>query len=143
MFSSKYTPRNLMTNSVLTGTLWMCNGGKIFGSSFLFLVEWIKEYFVLEIFKESLLALNQFASFLSSSFLVSKNFSIFESEINKFVSSAKIIGVSLLELLKRSFIYMRNNSGPRMEPCGTPQIILQHMLFSYLLIDTNCCWCFK
>ena len=143
IFSSKYTPRNFVTNSLLTGTLSMCNGGKIFGISFLFLVEWNKEYFVLEIFKESLLALNQFATFLSSSFIVSKRFPILESEINKFVSSANIIGVSLLELLKRSFIFVRNKSGPRMEPCGTPQVIVRHMLFSYLQSDTNCYISFK
>ena len=51
------------------------------------------------------MALNQVPTFLSSSFIVS----ILESEINKFVSSANISGVSLLELLKRSFIYMRKN----------------------------------
>ena len=51
-----------------------------------------------------------------SSLIVSKRISILESEINKFVSSANTIGVSLLELLKRLFIYFRNKSGPRMEP---------------------------
>ena len=141
--NNKYIPRNFVTNFLLTGTLPMCNGGKIFRISFLFLVKWHKKYFVFEIFKESLLALNQFATFLSSSFIVSKRFSTLESEINKFASSANIIGVSLLELLKRSFIYMRNKSGPRMGPCGTPEVILWHMLFSYLPSDTNCCRCFK
>ena len=110
IFSSKYTPRNFVTNSLLTGTLSMCNRGKIFGTSFLFLVEWKREYFVFEIFKESLLALNQFATFLSSLLIVSKRFPILEWEINKFVSSANIIGVSLLELLNRSIIYMTNKS---------------------------------
>ena len=43
MFSSKYTPRNLMANSLLIETLSMCNGGKIFSISFLFLVEWSKK----------------------------------------------------------------------------------------------------
>ena len=142
IFSSKYTPRNFATNSLLNGTLSMYNEGKIIGISFLFLVEW-KDYFVLEIFKESLLALNQVATFLSSAFIVSKRFSIFEPEINKFVSSANIIRVSLFQLVKRSFIYMRNKSGPRMEPCGKPQVIRQHILFSYLLSHTNCCWWFK
>ena len=84
-----------------------------------------------------------FATFLSSSFIVSQRFSILKSEINKFVSCSNIIGFSLLELLKRSFIYIRNKSGPRMEPCGTPQVIQRHMLFSYLPSDTNCCRCLK
>ena len=138
-----YTPRNFVTNSFLTGTLSIYSGGKTFGIFFPFLVEWNGEYYVLEIFKENLLALNQFVTFLSSSFNVSKRYPILESEINKFVSSANIIGVSLLELLKSSFIYMRNKSGPRIEPCGTPQVILHHMLFSYLPSDTNCCQSFK
>ena len=137
-FSSKYTPRNFATNSLLNGTLSMYKEGKIIGISSLFLVEW-KDYFVLEIFKESLLALNQVGTFLSCSFIVSKKFSIFEPEINKFVSSANIIGVSLLQLVKKSFIYMRNKSGPRMEACGKSQVTRQHMLFSYLLSDTKCC----
>ena len=89
------------------------------------------------------MALDQFATFLSSSTIISKRFAILETETNKFVSSANIIGVSLLELLKRSFIYMRNRSGPRMEPCGTPQVILRHILFSYLPSDTNCCQSIK
>ena len=84
-----------------------------------------------------LLALHQVATFRSSWFIVTKRFSILESEINKFVSSANITGISLLELLKRSFIYMRNIGGPRMEHCGTPQVILRHMLFLYLPSDTN------
>ena len=94
-------------------------------------------------YKGSLLALNQFATLRSSLFIVLKIFSILESKIKNFVSSANIIGVSLFEILKRSFIYMRNKSGPRMEPCGTPQVILRHMLFSYLPSDTNCCRSFK
>ena len=56
------------------------------------------------------------ATFLSSSFILSKRFYILESKINKFVLSVNIIGVSLLELQKKSFIFMRNKSEPRMEP---------------------------
>ena len=40
-------------------------------------------------------------NFLSSLFIVSKTFSLLELKINKFVSSANIIGVSSRELLKR------------------------------------------
>jgi hypothetical protein len=37
------------------------------------------------------------------------------------VSSANSIGVANLSMLReRSFIYIRNNSGPNIEPCGTP-----------------------
>ena len=103
-------------DSVLTGMLSMCSGGKIFGKSFLFLVEWNKEYFVLEIFKESLLALNQFATFLSSSFIVSKRFPILELEINKFVSSAGL-SMSILHMgdksaMQRGFFTNSMGDGP-------------------------------
>ena len=60
----------------------MCNGD-IFDISFLFFVELNKEYFILKIFKESLLALNQVATFLSSLFILSKRFSLFELAVNK------------------------------------------------------------
>ena len=87
--------------------------------------------------------LNQIATFLSSSFIVSKRFSVLESEINKFVWSDNIIRVSLLELLKKSFIYKRNKSGPRMEPCVIQKVILRYMLFSLLPSDKSYCWSFK
>ena len=39
---------------------------------------------------------------------------------NRFVSSAKsCIFEFFIDRLK-SFMYMRNNEGPKMEPCGTP-----------------------
>ena len=66
------------------------------------------------------MVLNQFATFLSCSFIVSKNdfLAIYwmELEINKFLLSASISGVSLLELMKNSFIYMRNKSGQEWSP---------------------------
>ena len=111
IFSSKYTLRNVVTNSLLIWTLSMCNGGKIFGIWFFF-VKLNKAYFISEIFKERLLTLDQVATFLSSSFVASKKISILESEINKLASSANKIGVSWLELLERSFTYTRNKSGP-------------------------------
>ena len=104
-FSSKYTPRILWQNSLLSGTFSMCNGD-IFDVSFLFFVELNKEYFILKIFKESLLALNQVATFLSSLFILSKRFSLFELAVNKLQSSANIIGVSLLDSWK-GHLYIR------------------------------------
>ena len=41
--------------------------------------------------------------------------------IIKLVSSANKIGLDLSDtLLERSLIYIKNNNGQRMEPCGTP-----------------------
>ena len=74
--------------------------------------------------------------------ILMKRLIVFESEIYKFVSSAKI-EISLLELLQRSLISKKNKIGLRKEPCDTPQVILQYMLFSILSGDTNCCQCFE
>ena len=41
-------------------------------------------------------------------------------EINKFLSSANKIESSF-EALFKSFMYRIKNSGPRIDPCGTPQ----------------------
>ena len=143
IFPSKYIPRNFVKNSLLIRTLSMCNGGKIFNVTFLFLVEWSKKYFVLEVFKESLLALNEVLTSLSSSFIVSRRFSIFELEISEFVSSAHNSGASFLDLYICIYIKGRDRISPRMVPCGIPQVILRYILFSFLPSNTNCCWCFK
>ena len=45
MFSFKYTPRNFVKNFPLIGALSVCNGGEIFGKTFLFLKEQNKQYF--------------------------------------------------------------------------------------------------
>lgn len=44
-------------------------------------------------------------------------------EQKRFVSSATIIGVIMLEALKRLFKYSRNSRGPKMDPCGTPHAL--------------------
>ena len=46
----------------------------------------------------------------------------FESERNKVVSSAKERIFSLVQFLM-SFMYIKNNKGPKMEPWGTPHFI--------------------
>ena len=116
MFSFKYTPRNFVKNFPFIGALSVCNGGEIFCKTFLILKEQNKQYFVLEIFKETLLALNQVVLFLSSLLIVSKRFSMSKSETNKCVPSANIIGISLRELLEKSFMYMRNKVVQEWDP---------------------------
>ena len=43
---------------------------------------------------------------------------------NIFVSSASIIGSIIFEAFGRSLTCIRNNKGPKIEPCGTPYGIL-------------------
>ena len=46
----------------------------------------------------------------------------------KLVSSANKIGLDLLDtLLGRSLTYIKNNNGPRTEPCGTPCPTSSHL----------------
>ena len=115
---SKYTPRNF---EALFSFVLLC-------SSFLFLVELNKEYFVLEIFQNSLLALCQVATFCSSSSIILKTFSLLLSQVNKIASYANITGV---QLLIGSLTYMRNKSGPMMELCCEPICATVYVIFVF------------
>ena len=42
---------------------------------------------------------------------------------NRLLSSANIMDIVLLQTLTESFIYIRNNRGPRIDPCGTQKLI--------------------
>ena len=42
---------------------------------------------------------------------------------NNVVSSANKIEKSAHDTEKISFMYSKNNNGPKIEPCGTPQVI--------------------
>ena len=126
---SKYTPRNF---EALFSFVLFC-------SSFLFLVELNKEYFVLEIFQNSLLALCQVATFCSSSSIILKTFSLLLSQVNKIASYANITGV---QLLIGSLTYMRNKV-VQWWSSVVNRYVLQYMLFSFLPNYANCCLCFK
>ena len=43
--------------------------------------------------------------------------------LNNVVSSAYIIHLNMLLACEKSFIYIINSNGPRIEPCGTPTAI--------------------
>ena len=45
--------------------------------------------------------------------------------MNMLVSSANNIGNKASETIDRSFIYNRNSKGPKMDPCGTPHLIIE------------------
>ena len=63
---------------------------------------------------------------------------VFEWVNRILVSSAKIIGAEVLfMILGRSFMYIKKSSGPKIEPCGTPQLTLaqfQNLLLSSLSV---------
>ena len=43
---------------------------------------------------------------------------------NKLVSSANMMKFKIFEEFGRSLTYIRKRSGPCIDPCGTPQVIL-------------------
>ena len=40
----------------------------------------------------------------------------------RLVSSANITALKIREQLGKSFMYIRNSNGPRIDPCGTPVV---------------------
>ena len=78
---------------------------------------------VLDVFKESLFALNHSEIFSSSEFTFENNVLMFLPEKKRFVSSANRMNLRIAEEKHKSFIYTRNSNGPNIDPCGTPQLI--------------------
>jgi hypothetical protein len=79
---------------------------------------------VLSMFKDNLFNLNQLEIlFISSLIRVSRDMGSLCVKII-FVSSAKIIKCELVEHWGRSLMYNKKRSGPRTEPWGTPQVML-------------------
>ena len=83
-------------------------------------------YFDLSLFSDSLFMFSH-SIILKSSSLIKVCVSTFLSSLlnvlmvlDKVVSSAYIIKSNFLVDSQKSFIYMTNNKGPRIDPCGTP-----------------------
>ena len=78
---------------------------------------------VLATLKLSLLAINHFLRFSKSEFTAAWTIGTESSEAVRFVSSANIRGFVLFRRRGRSLMYSKKNSGPKIEPCGTPHVI--------------------
>ena len=75
-------------------------------------------------FGARLLHSSQDLTLLSSLFTLLTSFSGLSDSKYIFVSSAKRKKFSFLDEQGKSFMYTRNNRGPRTDPCGAPQAIL-------------------
>ena len=73
-------------------------------------------------FNESLLVLNQSENCFRSSFMLLKSVCMSWPVVYIVVSSANIMHLFFMALF-RSFVYIIKRSGPRTDPCGTPQLI--------------------
>ena len=77
---------------------------------------------VFSMFKDNLLVANQITTLFNSHFIHFTNSSIFLPFKNILVSSANRIGKRMSDTLQISLMYNKNKRGPRIEPCGTPQV---------------------
>ena len=75
-------------------------------------------------FSDSLFILNHSITFVISVFINLIRSSGFFPDRNIFESSAKNRENITSETFARSFIYNRNSKGPKMDPCGTPYVIV-------------------
>ena len=57
---------------------------------------------------------------------------------HKLVLSANIIGSNVLKAFFKSFTYKRNKSSPKIEPFGTPKLLVSELVLSFSLIWMNC-----
>ena len=107
---------------------------------------WSKTYFVFVFccffaFSESLFAKNHSLTSFNSLLTIWKSAFIFLREEKRFVSLANIIGSKYFVTSWRSLTTIRNNKGPKIEPWGTPHIIvfifvcLSPYFINYFLFD--------
>ena len=75
-------------------------------------------------FKESLFTFSQFENFTNSVLIKLISASRFTWDANRFVSSANSTNFNNSDEFTISLIYMINNYGPRIDPCGTPHLII-------------------
>jgi hypothetical protein len=71
---------------------------------------------VLAMFRLSLFAFNHILRFSKSEFTAFSTPLIVPPEADRFVSSAKSLGFVLFRHSDKSFMYIRKNKGPKMEP---------------------------
>ena len=88
-------------------------------------------------FKDSLFICSQSTNLTISSFIILIRSSGFFPDKNIFESSAKSKVKYLLDTLHKSLIYKRISSGPNIEPCGTPHVMIS-LLDWALLYSTYC-----
>ena len=119
--ASMWIPRNLVL-----WTLWIMqslNDSVLLQTQFL-LAKNIK--WVLSILISNLLAINHWATILSSFLAAAKEYFKERSEYNTVVSSANKVNLRIVDIRVRSLTYNRTSNGPKMDPCGTPVVNL-HM----------------
>ena len=70
-----------------------------------------------------------FWTLIKSSFISFANVCKLFPVKNIFVSPANNIDIQASDTVDKSLIYIKNNRGPNMDPCGTPQLIFSVLDF--------------
>ena len=103
---------------------------------------WKNIYFVFVTFSDNLFAFSH-KFILSGSQFISRSTSLlskFSAKLYNVVSSAYTIQLNFEHVLGKSFMYMLNNRGPKIEPCGTPIHIESN--FKFVFPNFTCCCLF-
>ena len=137
-FSSNRMPINFIDDCLFITWLLTKGFGNTSGQSSLLLAFWKTEIFIFLMFKESLFEINHSLIFYNSLLTVKKGTLISLCSKNRFVSSANFIVFNKLEAPGRSFAYIKNNSGPRIDPCGTPHVTFCSFVLVSLLMQIYC-----
>ena len=137
-FSSNRIPSNFIDDCLFITWLIIKGFGNRSGKSSLLLALLKIENFVFLTFKESLFEINQSSIFYTSLFTIEKKTLMSLCSKNRFASSANIIVFNKLEALRRLFTYIKNNSSPRIDPCGTPHFIFCSFVLLPLLMQMYC-----
>ena len=88
-------------------------------------------------FNDSLLALNQLLTFISSLLFFSNKMLVSLYGKNRFVSSANMIRFSNFEEWCRSFTSNRSKKRPKMDPWGTPHVTVVFLVVLFSK-EINC-----
>ena len=133
-FSSIMIPKNLgfVTSVIELFSIFIVNFA-------LHLFRMNSMHWVLSTFNVNLFTFSHFAISFNSVFSIHSISSRFFPFWNKFESSAKKIGIVYLQTLARSFIYTKNNKGPKMDPWGTPHLMFINLYCSLLYVT----YCFR
>ena len=125
--SSRTKPRKSKLDTRSIAVLLILISGISLGRSFRWR-RWKIINFDFFTFNKSLLAINQLLILLSSAFMSWDKVSAVkeQSGLVSDVSSAKRMNLNNVEQLLISFIYIRNKSGPKTDPCGTPFCICRY-----------------
>ena len=134
--SSMITPKNLVKDN-LSRVMPLRSKGVVMVDHYI-RARWKIMKFVFFIFNVSFLAASQTVNFASSVLRIPITSSICLPSMKTLVSSANRIENNLSDTLGRSLMQIKKNSGPKTDPCGTPQVIFFEVDLE-LFILTNCC----